>query len=115
MYARHSQPEIQTEWALLLVIHDSHLAQVHRSYGQALDVVSFLSGFDHELLQEEGNNLRVWKISRFPLFFGFTPSVQLHTHELPRVDRLLGQESGEPRVVQPSELIEITSLVGHQP
>ena len=96
-----------------LDVLDAHLSQVHRSYGQALDVIRFLSRFNIQLLQEEGNNLRVGKIARFPLFLGFPPSVQLHADQLPRVDRLLGKELGEPRVVQPGELIEVAPFVGH--
>ena len=57
-----------------LDVSDSHFAQVHRSHGQALLVIDFLCGFNVELLQEEGDELRVGKRS-FPLVSAFNPSV----------------------------------------
>ena len=57
-----------------LDIFDSHLAQVHRPHGHTLLVIGFLCGFDVELLQEEGDELRVGKRS-FPLVSAVNPSI----------------------------------------
>ena len=81
-----------------LDISDSHLAQIHRSHGQTLLVIGFLSGFDVELLQEEGDELQIGKRC-VPLVLILYPSVQLQGDQLARIDRLLGEESCKPRVV----------------
>ena len=78
-----------------LDVSDSHFAQVHRPHGQALLVIGLLCGFDVELLQEEGDELRVGKRS-FPFVTfvsAFNPYMQLQGDQLARIDWLLGEES----------------------
>ena len=53
-------------------------------------------------------------MARF-IVLGVTPPVQLQTNDLPRVNRLLGEESGEPGVVKQSELVEVSPFVSHHP
>ena len=41
------------------------------------------------------------------------PSVKFKADQLPGVNWLMGEKSGKPRVVQQSELVEVSSLVCH--
>ena len=75
------------------ILH-SHFAQIHRSHGQALLVVGFLSGFDVELLQEEGDQLGEGKRGILLLILSINPSQKFHGDELPRVDGFLEQKAG---------------------
>ena len=97
----------------LLDILYPHLANVDCADRCALNIFVFLSrcGFDQILLQEEGNDSGVGEISSLMIFY---PPLQLYADQLPRVDWLLGEESWEPRVVQESELVEVTPFMCHQ-
>ena len=97
----------------MLDIFYPHLANVNRADRYALNIFFLLSrcGLDQIFLQEEGDDSGVGKTSRLVIF---NPPEQLLTDQLPRFDGLLGEESWEPRVVQESELVEVTPFMCHQ-
>ena len=61
-----------------LDVSDSHFAQVHRSHGQALLVIGFLSGFDVEFLQKEGDQLGEGKRGILLLILAINPPEEFH-------------------------------------
>ena len=67
-------------------------------------------GLDQMLLKEEGNDSGIGKIARLVIVY---PALKLKTDQLAGVDWLAGEESGEPRVVQQCELVEVVSLMCH--
>ena len=62
------------------------------------------------LLKEEGNDSGIRKIARLVISY---PALKLKTDQLAGVDWLVGENSGEPWIVQQSELVEVTPFVCH--
>ena len=62
------------------------------------------------LLKEEGNDGGIGKIARLVIS---QPSLKLKADQLAGVDWLVGENSGEPRIVDQSELVEVTPFVCH--
>ena len=65
-------------------------------------------GLDQMFLKEEGNDGGIGKIARLVIVY---PALKLKTDQLARVDWLEREESGEPGIVQQSELVEVASLM----